>query len=104
MDAPIAYMGCTADEYESSILSLSTNFKLNTMSTIIKEDLIVESSAIQYATYYNRSKKLFVMFSNAHCYEYQDVDPHVWEGLRASPSAGAFINRVIKKYHFNKIV
>ena len=104
MDAPIAYMGCTADEYESSILSLSTNFKLNIMSTIIKEDLIVESSAIQYATYYNRSKKLFVMFSNAHCYEYQDVDPHIWEGLRASPSAGAFINRVIKKYHFNKIV
>lgn len=74
------------------------------MSKIIKEDLIVESSAIQYATYYNRSKKLFIMFSNAHCYEYQDVDQHIWEGLRASPSAGAFINRVIKNHHFNKIV
>ena len=74
------------------------------MSKIIKEDLIVESSAIQYATYYNRERKLFVMFSNTHCYEYLDVDPFVWEGLRASPSAGAFINRIIKKYHFIKIV
>jgi len=74
------------------------------MSKIIKEDLIVESSAIQYATYYNRSKKLLVMFSNAHCYEYQDVEPYMWEGLRASPSAGAFINKIIKNQHFNKIV
>jgi len=74
------------------------------MSKIIKEDLIVESSAIQYATYYNRSKKLLVMFSNSHCYEYQDVEPYMWEGLRASPSAGAFINKIIKKQHFNKIV
>ena len=55
------------------------------MSKIIKEDLIVESSAIKYATYYNRSKKLLVMFSNSHCYEYQDVEPYMWEGLRASP-------------------
>ncbi len=74
------------------------------MSKIIKEDLIVESSAIQYATYYNRSKKLLVMFSNSHCYEYQDVEPYMWEGLRASPSAGAFINKIIKNQHFNKIV
>ena len=74
------------------------------MSKIIKEDLIVESSAIQYATYYNRSKKLLVMFSNSHCYEYLDVEPYMWEGLRASPSAGAFINKIIKKQHFNKIV
>ncbi len=74
------------------------------MSKIIKEDLIVESSAIQYATYYNRSKKLLVMFSNSHCYEYQDVEPYMWEGLRASPSAGAFINKIIKNQNFNKIV
>ncbi len=74
------------------------------MSKIIKEDLIVESSAIQYATYYTRSKKLLVMFSNSHCYEYQDVEPYMWEGLRASPSAGAFINKIIKNQHFNKIV
>ena len=74
------------------------------MSKIIKEDLIVESSAIQYATYYNRSKKLLVMFSNSHCYEYQDVEPYMWEGLRASPSAGAFINKIIKGQYFTKII
>ena len=44
------------------------------------------------------------MFSNSHCYEYQDVEPYMWEGLRASPSAGAFINKIIKNQNFNKIV
>ena len=44
------------------------------------------------------------MFTNAHCYEYRDVEPHIWEGLRAAPSAGAFVNKVIKGHFFNKIV
>mgnify|MGYP003115933212 FL=1 len=70
------------------------------MSEIIKEDFIVESSAIQYATYYNRSKTLFIMYSNASCYEYYDVPKFVWEGLRAAPSAGAFINTIIKTLNF----
>ena len=70
------------------------------MSEIIKEDFIVESSAIQYATYYNRSNTLFIMYSNASCYEYYDVPKYVWEGLRASPSAGAFINKILKTLNF----
>jgi hypothetical protein len=74
------------------------------MSKIIKEDMIVESSAIQYATYYYRTKTLFVMFANGHAYDYLDVEPSMWEGLRASPSAGAFLNKIIKKQHFNKIL
>ena len=74
------------------------------MSKIIKEDLIVESSAIQYATYYNRSKTLFIMYSNASATTIYDVTHICWEGLRASPSAGAFLNKIIKKQHFNKIV
>jgi len=71
------------------------------MSTILKEDLIVESSAIQYATYYHRTKTLFVMFTNGHAYDYYDVPKFVWEGLRASPSAGSFINTIIKTLNFN---
>ena len=75
------------------------------MSTIIKEDLIVESSAIQYATYYYRTKTLFVMFTNGHAYNYYDVPKFVWEGLRNSPSAGAFINIVLKTLNikYNKL-
>lgn len=73
------------------------------MSKIIKEDLIVESSAIKYATYHPRSKKLIIMFNNTNCYEYKNVDSNVWEGLRTSTSAGAFINRIVKKHHFCKI-
>jgi len=73
------------------------------MSEIIKEDFIVESSAIQYATYYNRSKTLTVMYSNASCYDYFDVPRYVWEGLRASPSAGAFINKILKNHNFKFI-
>tara|TARA_B100001094_G_C17422112_1_gene435189 strand:+ start:133 stop:357 length:225 start_codon:yes stop_codon:yes gene_type:complete len=74
------------------------------MSKIIKEDMIVESSAIQYATYYYRTKTLFVMFTNGHAYDYLAVEPFMWEGLRASPSAGAFLNKIIKKQHFTKII
>ncbi len=44
------------------------------------------------------------MFNNGHAYDYLDVEPYMWEGLRASPSAGAFINKIIKNQHFNKIV
>ena len=70
------------------------------MSTIIKEDLIVESSAIQYATYYYRTNTLFVMFTNGHAYNYYDVPKFAWEGLRNAPSAGAFINTVLKTMNF----
>ena len=70
------------------------------MSEIIKEDFCVESSAIQYATYYNRSKTLFIMYSNASCYEYYDVPKFVWEGLRVAPSAGSFINKILKTLNF----
>ena len=44
------------------------------------------------------------MFSNANCYEYYDVEPYIWEGLRAAPSAGAFINKVIRNSYPTKIV
>ena len=70
------------------------------MSTILKEDLIVESSAIQYATYYPLTNTLFVFFTNGHAYDYLDVPRYVWEGLRTSPSAGAFINQILKKHNF----
>ena len=75
------------------------------MSTILKEDLIVESSAIQYATYYPRTKTLFVLFTNGHAYDYYDVNRFVWEGLRNAPSAGAFINIVLKTLNikYNKL-
>lgn len=66
------------------------------MSTIIKEDLIVKSSAIQYATYYHGTKTLFIMFTNGHAYNYYDVPKFAWEGLRNAPSAGAFINTILK--------
>ena len=71
------------------------------MSKIIKEDLIIESSAIEYATYYHRSKMLFVFFTNANAYEYYNVERFVWEGLRAAPSAGSFLNGVIKNLNLD---
>ena len=70
------------------------------MSKIIKEDLIVESSAIQHATYYPRTDTLFVLFTNGHAYNYYDVPRFAWEGLRNAPSAGAFINVVLKTMNF----
>ncbi len=44
------------------------------------------------------------MFTNGHAYDYLAVEPFMWEGLRASPSAGAFLNKIIKKQHFTKII
>ena len=41
------------------------------------------------------------MFTNGHAYDYYDVPEFVWEGLRKAPSAGAFINTIIKKLNFN---
>ena len=70
------------------------------MSKIIKEDLIVESSAIQHATYYPRTDTLFVLFTNGHAYNYYDVPRFAWEGLRNAPSAGTFINVVLKTMNF----
>jgi len=70
------------------------------MSKIIKEELVVDSSAILYATYYPLTNTLFVLFSNDHAYDYLDVPRYVWEGLRASPSAGAFINKILKTHNF----
>tara|TARA_R110002050_G_scaffold264627_2_gene405527 strand:- start:1037 stop:1264 length:228 start_codon:yes stop_codon:yes gene_type:complete len=70
------------------------------MSKIIKEELVVDSSAIQYAVYYPLTDTLFVLFTNGHAYDYLDVPRYVWEGLRASPSAGTFVNKILKKHNF----
>lgn len=40
------------------------------------------------------------MYSNASCYEYYDVPKFVWEGLRVAPSAGSFINKILKTLNF----
>lgn len=36
------------------------------------------------------------MFTNGHAYNYYDVPKFAWEGLRNAPSAGAFINTILK--------
>ena len=45
------------------------------------------------------------MFTNGHAYDYYDVPKFVWEGLRNAPSAGAFINKILKTLNikYNKL-
>ena len=83
--------------------SLVTNFKLNIMSKITKEIVLFDSTAIEYATYKQKTLRLTLMWANGSYYEYTEVDPHVWEGLRNSSSPGAFVNEFIKKHNYKKL-
>jgi hypothetical protein len=73
-------------------------------STVLKETLIVSSTAIFEATYYNRICRLFITFRTGKEYEYFDVPEHVMTGLRSANSKGEFINKFITRhYHFRQV-
>jgi hypothetical protein len=73
------------------------------MSKITKEIVLFDSTAIEYATYKQKTSRLTLMWANGSYYEYTEVDPHVWEGIRNSSSPGAFVNKFIKKHKYKKL-
>jgi hypothetical protein len=53
------------------------------------------SSAIERAEYDEASRRLTIWFSGGRSYDYFGVPLHVWLGLLAAGSKGAYFNRAI---------
>jgi len=55
-----------------------------------------ESSALSSAVYYPATHRLEITFASGGTYTYEDIEPGVFDGLRAAPSAGSYFARYIK--------
>lgn len=55
-----------------------------------------ESSAIARAAYDPKRRVLDLWYAGGDRYSYFDVPAHIYERLRAAPSAGVFVNLEIK--------
>jgi hypothetical protein len=60
-----------------------------------REVAIRGSEHIRSATYYPASQKLRVRFNNGTVYEFSEVTPTVFAGLRAAESHGCYFHRYI---------
>jgi frataxin-like iron-binding protein CyaY len=58
----------------------------------------IDSSAIQSVTYDEQTRVMTISFRNGHAYTYHMVPAATHRALLASPSAGAYFNRYIKKH------
>jgi len=70
------------------------------MNKIKKETIKVKSTAIKKAKYNHRKKILSIKFHNGDIYYYPEIEPFIFEGLKASDSVGKFLNKYI--IHANK--
>jgi len=64
---------------------------------IKKETLKVNSAAIKTADYNYDNSILTLKFASGRKYNYLNVEPFVFEGMRNAPSIGKFINKYIIK-------
>jgi len=58
-----------------------------------------ESSNIAGFSYGEDNQVLTVEFKNGTRYEYYDVQPHIFEGMKVADSKGKYINAEIKGHH-----
>jgi len=65
------------------------------MKNVKKETIKVKSEAIKKAKYHYRKKILSVKFHNGDIYYYPEIEPFIFEGLKASDSVGKFLNKYI---------
>lgn len=56
----------------------------------------VQSSNLVAVAYQPDTKRLVVRFRNGNMYAYEDVPLKVYEGLLTAPSAGQYLNAVLK--------
>lgn len=67
----------------------------------------ITSSNIKALGYNEELNVLRVMFKNGSSYIYENVEPHIWESLKMSPSKGKTLNESVvrqkDKYRFTKI-
>lgn len=65
----------------------------------------VESSNLDAIAYDEKSKELFVRFSNSSVYKYKEVPMPVYEQLLAAESKGRSLNTLVKaKYAYERTV
>jgi KTSC domain len=60
------------------------------------------SSSIEEIGYDAEAEELFVRYMSGRLYAYLGVPAVVWDQLRAAPSTGTFVNRVIKGYPYRR--
>lgn len=73
------------------------------MSTKVTH-ILVDSSMVDTASYYNDSKKLIVNFKNGRVYAYNKVDNATFEDVRNSDSTGrALHNKVFGVFKYEEL-
>ena len=65
------------------------------MKKIKEETIKVKSAAIKKAKYHYKTKILSIKFHNGNIYYYPEIEPFIFEGLKASDSIGKFLNKYI---------
>jgi hypothetical protein len=55
-----------------------------------------QSSSVRAIGYDASARELFVTYVGSGAYAYLAVPPSVWDGLRAAPSKGRFVNARVK--------
>mgnify|MGYP003644775717 CR=1 FL=1 len=74
-------------------------------TTNLIEEIVVDSSFVTWARYYNYSKKLKIEYRNGSKYEYMGIPDWKWRDLYNAESKGKFINRKVKPYYeFKKVI
>lgn len=73
------------------------------MSTKVTH-ILVDSSMVDTASYYNDSKKLIVNFKNGRVYVYKNVDENTFEDVRNADSTGrALHNKVFDVFKYEEL-
>ena len=60
------------------------------------EHTMLVSSTIRSAGYDPQTMTMEVVFVNENIYQYFDVPEHIFQGLLTAPSAGIYLNAVVK--------
>lgn len=70
----------------------------------MEEKHYIDSSTIKRIRYYEKEKRMVIMFTSNAEYEYSDVPKHIWEDAQAAPSIGRFVSQSIKNtYAYNRL-
>lgn len=66
--------------------------------------LSIDSKAIKKVLYNYSTETLKIQFTSESEYEYQNVPPHVFEGLQKSSSQGRFLNKyILKQFSYKRL-
>lgn len=61
-----------------------------------------DSSSVEEIGYDAEAEEVFVRYREGGLYAYIGVPTVVWDELRAAPSTGTYVNRVIKGYAYRR--